>query len=313
MKWRRRKSDDVIDIRGAGKGSGGGGGGGMQFPGGGGGLPIPGGAGKGGGLIGFIIILVLFFVLRGCGGGGGGFDLDDVIAPGAGAPGAENPQPIPPEEDPQRELRDFSEYVFVDAQETWKAIFKKGGKPYDEAKLVLYSGGVSTGGCGSASSAVGPFYCPPDDKVYIDLTFYNDMEQQLQAPGDFAFAYVIAHEVGHHVQDQSGTSDSVTREQQSNPDDANELSVRLELQADCYAGVWGSTVFKEGALEEGDLEEAFTAAEAVGDDRLQEKAGQEIDQDSFTHGTSEQRRRWFNAGYEGGDPAACDTFAVDEV
>ena len=317
MKWRRRKSDDVIDIRGAGKGGGGGGGGGMQFPGGGGGgggLPIPGGTGKGGSVIGIVIILILFFVLRSCGDGGGGFDLDDVIAPGTNAPGAENPQPIPPKEDPQKELRDFSEYVFVDTQETWQGIFKQANQPYKEAKLVLYSGGVSTGGCGSATSAVGPFYCPPDDRVYIDLSFYQDMEKQLQAPGDFAWAYVIAHELGHHVQDQSGTSDSVTQEQQSNPDDANDLSVRLELQADCYAGVWGSTVFKEGALEEGDLEEAFTAAEAVGDDRLQEKAGNNSpDPDSFTHGTSEQRREWFTKGYESGNPDACDTFSADEI
>ena len=203
--------------------------------------------------------------------------------------------------------------MFVDAQNTWDDSFTAAGQRYEDAKLVLYSQGVNTGGCGSASSAVGPFYCPADSRVYIDLTFYEDMERQLGARGDFAWAYVIAHEVGHHVQNVDGTNAEVTSMQQSNSDDANELSVRLELQADCYAGVWAATVFAEGDLEAGDLEEAFTAAEAVGDDRLQSQAGQRINPDSFTHGTSEQRREWFEKGYSSADPASCDTFSPDEV
>jgi predicted metalloprotease len=192
-------------------------------------------------------------------------------------------------------------------------VFREDGDSYGRAQLVVYDGAVSTDGCGGATSAVGPFYCPADQRVYLDLTFYEDMRRQLGASGDFAWAYVIAHEVGHHVQNLAGTDDTVARFERDDPGRANELSVRLELQADCYAGVWASTVFAEGDLEAGDLEEAFTASEAVGDDRLQEQAGRRVDPDSFTHGSSEQRRTWFENGYEGGDPAACDTFTPDEV
>jgi predicted metalloprotease len=284
MKWRRRKgrSPDVIDLRGRGGGRGAGAGG----------LPIPGGMAAGGGTIGLIIV-VLVVVLQMCGG-----------ASGSLSPGAQSQDPIPPGQDPQADLKDFSVYVFEDAQQTWAGIFKADGRKYSNAQLVLYTGSVTTEGCGSATSAVGPFYCPADDRIYIDLSFFSDMEQQLGAPGDFAWAYVISHEMAHHVQDLQGTSEGV---------DTNQESVRLELQADCYAGIWGATVFEEGALEEGDLEEAFTAAEAVGDDRLQQKAGGEIDPDSFTHGTSEQRREWFTEGYESGDPDSCDTFSAEEL
>ncbi|HEU4535255.1 MAG TPA: neutral zinc metallopeptidase, partial [Polyangiaceae bacterium] len=156
--------------------------------------------------------------------------------------------------------------MFLDAQETWERTFAAQGRPYRRAKLVLYRSAVNTG-CGSAGSAVGPFYCPGDGRVYLDLSFYRDMEQQLGAAGDFAWAYVIAHEVGHHVQRQLGTSGEVDRAQRANPGDANELSVRQELQADCYAGVWARGVFEAGQLEAGDVEEAFRASEAVGDDR----------------------------------------------
>ena len=224
-----------------------------------------------------------------------------------------NESPIPRGQDPQAELKDFSSYVFGDAQDTWSGTFEREGEGYDRAELVLYDGAVSTGGCGNATSAVGPFYCPADERVYLDLSFYQDMERQLGAPGDFAWAYVIAHEVGHHVQNITGTNDEVAQLEGSDPESRNELSVRTELQADCYAGVWAATVFAEGDLHEGDLEEAFTASEAVGDDRLQEQAGGRLNPDSFTHGTSEQRRAWFTKGYESGDPAACDTFSVDEV
>jgi uncharacterized protein len=177
---------------------------------------------------------------------------------------------------------------------------------------VLYRDAVSTG-CGEASSAVGPFYCPADQRVYLDLSFYGDMESQLGAGGDFAWAYVIAHEIGHHIQNQLGTSREVRNLQSQNPGDANQLSVRLELQADCYSGVWAKTVYEAGDLDEGDVGEAVAASEAVGDDRLQREATGSVNPDSFTHGSSEQRARWFNEGRATGDPGACDTFSADEA
>ncbi len=273
---------------------------------------MPGGmAGLGGGA-GLIVVLVVVAIQVFGGGGGSGFDIGQVLGPGAQAPGAGDPHPIPPAQDPQRDLKDFSTYVFEDSQNVWQRSLR-GGEGYDNAQLVLYSGAVSTGGCGGATSAVGPFYCPADGRVYLDLTFYEDMRRQLGASGDFAWAYVIAHEIGHHVQSELGTSTEVRQLSSENPDDANELSVRLELQADCYAGVWASTVFEAGDLERGDLGEAFTASEAVGDDRLQSRAGGGVDPDSFTHGTSEQRRRWFTKGYKSADPGACDTFSAEQL
>ena len=206
-----------------------------------------------------------------------------------------------------------SAYVFDDAQDVWESTFDRSGDAYDTAKLVLYSGAVRTDGCGGATSAVGPFYCPADERVYLDLSFYGEMRRQLGASGDFAWAYVIAHEMGHHVQRMTGTSAAVERLSRSEPADANELSVRQELQADCYAGVWAATVYAEGALEPGDLDEAFNAAAAVGDDRLQRQATGSVDPDSFTHGTSEQRRTWFERGYRSGDPGDCDTFAAETL
>ncbi|MCB0875609.1 MAG: neutral zinc metallopeptidase [Solirubrobacterales bacterium] len=304
MKWKRgAKSRDVIDIRGASKRSSGGGSG----------LPIPGGIGSIGGGAGLIVILVVLGISLLGGEEEGGFELPGAFGTGATAPGAERPQPLPPGQDPQADLKDFSAYVFDDAQDVWAATFRDGGRRWEDAQLVLYSGAVQTGGCGGASSAVGPFYCPADQRVYIDLSFYEDMRRRLGASGDFAWAYVIAHEMGHHVQRLTGTSSEVDRLSRSDPGDANELSVRQELQADCYAGVWASTVFAAGDLEAGDLEEAFGAAEAVGDDRLQERATGRVDPDSFTHGTSEQRRSWFDRGYRSGDPTTCDTFGVAEL
>ena len=307
MKWKRGKAKgrDVIDIRGASSSSGGSGGG----------LPIPtsmAGLGGGAGII-VVIVIVAIQVLGGGGSSGSGFSIDDVFGPGIGAAGAENPQPIPEDQDPQAELKDFSDYVFNDAQDVWGEIFAANDDRYDRAQLVLYSAAVSTGGCGNASSAVGPFYCPADQRVYLDLSFFDDMRRQLKAPGDFAWAYVIAHEVGHHIQRLTGTNEQVARLERDDPGAANELSVRTELQADCYSGVWASTVFAEGDLEQGDVDEAFTASEAVGDDRLQEQAGRNVNPDTFTHGSSEQRREWFTKGYESGDPGSCDTFAVDEL
>jgi hypothetical protein len=262
--------------------------------------------GGGLGLVGVIVVLALQLL----GGNGAAFDVDTGLGGGASPPG--QAAPIPPSEDPERDLKDFSAYVFTDVQKTWEQTFKRAGQPYEHARLVLYRDGVQTA-CGSASSAVGPFYCPADQIVYLDLSFYGDMQSQLQAGGDFAWAYVIAHEVGHHVQQQLGTSEEVRRLQREQGGDANELSVRLELQADCYSGVWAHTVYKQGDLEKGDVREALRAAGAVGDDRLQRRATGSIDPDSFTHGTSEQRRDWFERGYEGGNPDACDTFSPDQI
>ena len=259
-------------------------------------VALPGGLGLVGVLV-FVAIQLLG------GGGGAAFSVPSAFEGGTRAPdgGA-----IPRDQDPERDLRDFSAYVFDDAQSMWGETMNG----YRDAKLVLYRGGVDTG-CGAASSAVGPFYCPADERVYLDLSFYGDMEQQLQASGDFAWAYVIAHEVGHHVQRVTGTSDDVRRLQREDPDQANPLSVRLELQADCYAGVWAHSVFDQ--LEQGDVDEAIRASEAVGDDRLQRRAGGGVNPDSFTHGSSAQRARWFREGQAAGEPAACDTFSVDDV
>ncbi|WP_354702115.1 hypothetical protein DSM112329_02468 [Paraconexibacter sp. AEG42_29] len=298
MKWSPRgSSPDVIDQRG----------------GGGGGRSRGRGAAIGGGGLGLggILIVVLLQVLGGGGGGSGsGFDIGQVLQGAGGGPVAG--EPIPAGEDPEKDLKDFSAYVFGDAQDRWTAIFSEQGRDYGRAKLVLYRSGVSTG-CGDASSAVGPFYCPADQRVYLDLSFYQDMIDQLKAPGDFAWAYVIAHEIGHHVQQELGTAAEVDAARRKDPSDANALSVRQELQADCYAGVWARGVYQAGQLEPGDVDEAFTAAESVGDDRLQRQAGGRVQPDSFTHGTSEQRRRWFTTGQTTGDPSRCDTFAADDI
>jgi uncharacterized protein len=290
VRWKRVDSTDVIDQRGAGTG----------FPGG-GRVAIPGGLG----VAGIIVFLALQLL---SGGGGSSFGVNDPFGGSTQAPGVNAPNGIPASQDPDRDLKDFSVYVFERTQQVWEKTLTQQGKPYEHAKLVLYRGGVQTG-CGSATSAVGPFYCPADQRVYLDLSFYNDMQNQLHANGDFAWAYVIAHEMGHHVQQELGTSDEVTRLQQEHPDERNALSVRLELQADCYAGVWAKTVYKE--LEPGDIDEAMNASRAVGDDRLQREATGSVNPDTFTHGTSAQRSKWFKRGQQSGQPADCDTFSGD--
>ncbi len=296
MRWQRSSTDDrdVIDQRGGGGRS-----------------PLPGGVriGGGAGILGVIVTLAIV-LLGGGGGSGGGSVFGDVADPFGGAVGSPSGGAIPADQDPDRDLRDFSAYVFSSAQRTWEEIFEAQGRPYERAKLVLYSGGVNTA-CGSATSAAGPFYCPGDQRVYLDLSFYREMAQRLGASGDFAWAYVIAHEVGHHVQRQAGTEQQVRELQRERPDEVNALSVRLELQADCYSGVWAHGV--QDDLEAGDAEEALGAASAVGDDRLQRAATGGIDPDSFTHGSSEQRVRWFRAGQDGGEPAGCDTFSASEL
>ena len=288
MRWKRVESTDVIDQRA---------GGGLP----GGRVAIPGGLG----ITGVIIFLAIQLL---SGGGGSSFGVDDPFGTGTQVPGGSAARGIPASQDPERDLKDFSVYVFERTQQVWQNTFQKQGKPYEHAKLVLYRGGVQTG-CGSATSAVGPFYCPADQRVYLDLSFYGDMQNQLHASGDFAWAYVIAHEMGHHVQQQLGTSDQVEQAQRENPDQRNALSVRLELQADCYAGVWAKTVYKE--LEAGDIDEAMAASQAVGDDRLQKQATGTVRPDTFTHGTSAQRSKWFKRGQQSGEPADCDTFSGD--
>ena len=209
----------------------------------------------------------------------------------------------------ENQSADFVAVVLADTEDTWTAIFAKRGLVYTKPKLVLFKGSVDSA-CGSADSAVGPFYCPEDEKVYIDLEFYNELKDTYGAPGDFAQAYVIAHEVGHHVQNLLGTSAKVSRlEEQGDEATANRYSVMLELQADCYAGVWAKqTDNTQHFLEPGDIEEAMNAASRIGDDTLQRESQGYVVPDSFTHGTSAQRMRWFNAGFRGGDMDACDTF-----
>src|SRR3954453_2788778 len=260
MRWKRVDSTDVIDQR-----AGGG------FPGG-GRVAIPGGLGITG------ILLYLAISLLG-GGGGSASGVDDPFGGSTQAPGVQSPRGIPASQDPERDLKDFSVYVFERTQQVWQKTFADQGKPYEHAKLVLYRGGVNTA-CGSASSAVGPFYCPGDQRVYLDLSFYSDMTRQPGAKGgDFAWAYVIAHEMGHHVQHEL----SLARPRN------NAESVKVELQADCYAGVWAHHVDTSGNLETGDVAEALDAATSVGDDRLQKRATGSIDPDSFTHRTSAER------------------------
>jgi uncharacterized protein len=214
----------------------------------------------------------------------------------------------------QQQLADFVSVVLADTEDTWHAIFKQQGGRYREPTLVLFSGRVNSA-CGMASSAVGPFYCPGDEKLYIDLSFFGDLARRHGAPGDFAQAYVVAHEVGHHVQTVLGISQKV-REMGSGKGQktVNALSVRQELQADCFAGLWGHAAnIDRQLLDPGDLEEALQAATAIGDDRLQQQAGGQVVPDSFTHGTSEQRVRWFRTGFESGRLESCDTFSARDI
>ena len=270
------------------------------------GVTIPGGLGLAG-----VIVYLLIQVLAGGGGSAGGYGVDNPFGQTPQAPGADG-RGIPAAQDPERDLKEFSGYVFSRTLNTWEELFADEGRAFARAKVVFYRDAVSTG-CGDASSAVGPFYCPADQRVYLDLSFYHDMVTQLGASGDFAWAYVIAHEVGHHVQQQLGTSDDVSRLQRDDRSQANALSVRLELQADCYAGVWAHSVFAAGDLDKGDVREAIRASAAVGDDRLQRGAGGQVNPDSFTHGSSEQRMDWFKRGRASGEPADCDTFSPESV
>ncbi len=214
----------------------------------------------------------------------------------------------------EQEQAEFVKVVLADTEDVWNQVFRERGGTYREPTLVLFSGSVQSA-CGFAQAAMGPFYCPGDQKVYIDLSFYDDLQRKLHSPGDFARAYVVAHEIGHHVQKLLGISDKVdAARRQLSKKDFNKVSVRLELQADCFAGVWANRADQlHGILEPGDIEEALNAASNIGDDRLQKASRGYVTPDSFTHGTSAQRVRWFNQGYRSGDINSCNTFNASEL
>ncbi|MES3032699.1 MAG: neutral zinc metallopeptidase [Gemmatimonadota bacterium] len=255
------------------------------------------------GIGGFIVLLVLSVVFKTdlTGALGGGSPAESLPAAGPSAPPAQTTAA-------EEELVKFMSFVLDDAQNNWTKVFAEGGAQYQRARLVLFRDQVNTG-CGGATSASGPFYCPADQKVYIDLNFYDELRRRFGAPGDFAQAYVLAHEIGHHVQNVLGTERKMRQLQSRNPGARNELSVRLELQADCYAGIWGRHAQQQGRLESGDIEEALGAASAVGDDRISEMQGGSIRPESFTHGSAEQRMQWFRRGFDTGRVESCDTFS----
>ena len=301
MRWRSgRRSNNIEDRRSSGPAR-------MRFP-----FPAGGGGKKGGGISlgSIVVILVLMFV----------FDINPLELLGGGgtlAPTSSEQSVEPQSSGGQAgddEMKAFVSVVLADTEDTWHAAFKELGRSYKEPRLVLFRGAVQSA-CGFAQAAMGPFYCPGDQKVYLDLSFFEDLRRQHGAPGDFAQPYVIAHEIGHHVQNLLGTSGKVQQAQRGvDKSGANELSVMLELQADCYAGIWAHRA--ESArqiLEEGDIEEALRAANAIGDDRLQKESRGYITPDSFTHGTSEQRMRWFKRGLTTGSLESCNTFATNSL
>ena len=260
------------------------------------GIPLRGKAG--------VIILVVVMVA-----GYYGIDLTPLLTGGDSgiAPVSSQPHTASPQE---QEMARFSSVVLKTTEDVWGKLFQSMKRPYAPPKLVLYSGATPTT-CGYGQSAMGPFYCPADESVYLDLSFFQDMRRKLGGGGDFAQGYVIAHEVGHHVQHLLGIERQVNELRRSaSPRDANQLSVKLELQADCFAGVWGHAMQSQGIMETGDLEQALNTAQAIGDDRLQRQSSGRVIPDSFTHGTSEQRYTWFKRGFDSGNPAVCNTFAA---
>ena len=298
MRWKgSRKSSNVEDRRGQRTGIGGGSGSGLlSF--------IPMLVRTKTGRIMLLVGVVVFFGSRMM-----GIDLLPLLLGGGGATTTGEPRELSAAD---KEMGDFVAAVLADTEDTWKTLFIQQGGTYREPTLVLFTGRVNSA-CGMASSAVGPFYCPGDQKLYVDLSFFQDLKQRHGAPGDFAQAYVIAHEVGHHVQTLMGVSDQVRQAGRGrSKTEVNALSVKQELQADCFAGLWGHAANTERQiLDPGDLEEALTAATAIGDDRLQKESGRGVVPDSFTHGSSAQRVKWFRRGFESGDIASCDTFSAN--
>ncbi len=307
MRWRKGPRSDNIEDR---RGQGGRGGG---IP---GGFRIPVGGKKGGMGIGTILIILVIVWLF-------GGNLGSLLGPGGQVTQTPVPQPQQQTTGQQTgghtapsgdEMKQFVSAVLATTEEVWAKIFAGMNRRYQEPKLVLFSNYVQSA-CGMAQAAMGPFYCPRDGKVYIDLSFYEDMRRKLGAPGDFAQAYVIAHEVGHHVQNLLGIATQVTNARmRSSKAKANELSVRMELQADCFAGVWANNAQRmRNILEAGDIEEGLNAAAAIGDDRLQRKQTGYVVPESFTHGTSAQRVRWFKRGLQAGNISACDSFGTNQL
>ena len=289
MRWQgREQSDNIEDRRG---------------------MRVPGGRGTGFGCIGILVVMVIALLT--------GADPRQLLSLlGAveqlAPPQAQQqqvPEGLPPADDPQAQ---FIGVVLKDTENAWNAIFQKTGGRYQEPTLVLFDGRVSSA-CGMASAAVGPFYCPGDSKVYLDTAFFRELDQRFGAPGDFAQAYVVAHEVGHHVQNLLGVSDQVTALQQRarSQEQANELSIRLELQADCFAGVYAH--FNQQHLDPDDVQEGLRAAAAIGDDMIQKQAQGYVAPESWTHGSAEMRVRWFKQGLQSGDPATCDTFKAQQL
>ncbi len=280
MRWQdKRESDNVEDRRGHTAGVGG--------------FPV---RGKTGLLLIAVVVIAGFY----------GIDLTPLLTGGSGLVSTGKP-PVSSGQGSQ-DLAHFSSVILGTTEDTWSNIFRQEGKTYHPPKMVLYTDATPSA-CGYGQSAMGPFYCPSDQSVYLDLSFFQDMKDRLGGGGDFAQGYVIAHEVGHHIQNLLGISDQVRKLQRgASPEEANQLSVRLELQADCFAGVWGHSMSQDGILETGDLEEALRTAEAIGDDRLQQQSTGRVTPDSFTHGTSQQRYTWFKRGFDSGNPGDCDTF-----
>jgi len=307
MRFDETSSDAGIEDR---RGQGGGGGfGGM----GGGRFPIPMGRGGKIGLPAVIaIVLALVFGRGALSGGGSGYNLNDGLDPlrGNGSIDA-SPAPTSPNGEARDKQYEFVRFVRNNVQDYWARDFGNAGKAYEPAGLVIFDAPTPTG-CGTGSPETGPFYCPEDKKVYIDFGFYEQLASRFGIRGDFALAYVVAHEMGHHVQNELGLSAEVQQRSSDHPEDANRLSVKLELQADCLAGVWANSAYESGRLEPGDLDEAINAAGQVGDDRIQEATEGRVQPETFTHGTAEQRQRWFKRGFDGGESNLCDTFASED-
>ncbi|MBI1261056.1 MAG: flagellar biosynthesis protein FlgM [Rhizobiales bacterium] len=297
MQWRgRRQSSNIEDRRSQGGPMGASSGRGFRIP--------IGGGGRGSGLSfrTVIILVVLFVVLRAVG-------IDPLALLNGGDAGLTGQgQSTVNDTAANDEMKQFVATVLAETEDVWTKIFVADGKTYPEPTLVLFSGAVRSA-CGTAQSAMGPFYCPGDRKVYIDLDFYDELRRRFKAPGDFAQAYVLAHEVGHHVQNLIGVLPRFNKARQSmSQTEANRMSVRVELQADCFAGVWAYHTQQKGLLEAGDIEEALNAATQIGDDAIQQSTQGYVVPDSFNHGSSAQRQRWFSKGLQSGEMAACDTF-----
>jgi predicted metalloprotease len=329
MRWRdQRESENVEDRRGEGGGFG------FPFPGGGVGFPSGGdGSGRSGGgigIVGLLIILglMLFFgvdpsvIMQGGGGPGGDVNtFPDIRLPQSRPdatnfpiPGQQGPQVQRPQTTSEDDLKRFVSVVLGTTEDVWQETLARYGRRYTDPTLVLFSGGVRSA-CGLGMAQMGPFYCPMDEKVYIDLDFYRELRDRFRAPGDMAQAYVIAHEIGHHVQKLLGIADQVEAlRQRMSQSQANALQVRMELQADCFAGIWANQAGEtKNLIEPGDIEEALNAASAIGDDRIQRQTQGYVVPDAFTHGSSEQRVAWFKRGYQSGKLEACDTFNADDL